>query len=129
MKDYVGAFAVTSGIGAEVIAREFEVAGDDYSAILVKALADRLAEAFAAYLHAQARADWGIATLLSPEEALKHWYDTFTPTRKHRPIKLVLPVGFVLVALQGISELIKRLAFLNDIPVESLEAHYERPTQ
>ena len=45
------------------------------------------------------------------------------------PIKLVLPVGFVLVALQGISELIKRLAFLNDIPVESLEAHYERPTQ
>ncbi len=45
------------------------------------------------------------------------------------PIKLVLPVGFALVALQGLSELIKRLAFLNDIPVESLEAHYERPTQ
>jgi len=45
------------------------------------------------------------------------------------PIKLVLPVGFVLVALQGLSELIKRVAFLNDIPVESLEAHYERPTQ
>ena len=45
------------------------------------------------------------------------------------PIKLVLPVGFLLVALQGISELIKRVAFLNGIPVESLEAHYERPTQ
>jgi TRAP-type mannitol/chloroaromatic compound transport system permease small subunit len=45
------------------------------------------------------------------------------------PIKLVLPIGFALVALQGISELIKRVAFLNDIPVESLEAHYERPTQ
>ena len=45
------------------------------------------------------------------------------------PIKLVLPVGFVLVSLQGVSELIKRVAFLNDIPVESLEAHYERPTQ
>jgi TRAP-type mannitol/chloroaromatic compound transport system permease small subunit len=45
------------------------------------------------------------------------------------PIKLVLPVGFLLVALQGVSELIKRVAFLNDIPVESLEAHYERPTQ
>ena len=45
------------------------------------------------------------------------------------PIKLVLPVGFVLVALQGVSELIKRVAFLNGIPVESLEAHYERPTQ
>jgi TRAP-type mannitol/chloroaromatic compound transport system permease small subunit len=45
------------------------------------------------------------------------------------PIKLVMPVGFTLVALQGLSELIKRVAFLNDIPVESLEAHYERPTQ
>ena len=45
------------------------------------------------------------------------------------PIKLVLPVGFLLVAVQGISELIKRVAFLNGVPVESLEAHYERPTQ
>jgi len=45
------------------------------------------------------------------------------------PIKLVLPVGFTLVALQGVSEIIKRVAFLNGIPVESLEAHYERPTQ
>ncbi len=45
------------------------------------------------------------------------------------PIKLVLPVGFTLVALQGLSEIIKRVAFLNGIPVESLEAHYERPTQ
>ena len=45
------------------------------------------------------------------------------------PIKLVLPVGFALVALQGVSELIKRVAFLNDYPVDSLEAHYERPQQ
>ena len=45
------------------------------------------------------------------------------------PIKLVLPVGFALVALQGISELIKRIAFLNGYAVDSLEAHYERPTQ
>ena len=45
------------------------------------------------------------------------------------PIKIVMPVGFVLVALQGLSELIKRVAFLNGHPVESLEAHYERPTQ
>ncbi|WP_422015655.1 TRAP transporter small permease subunit [Reyranella sp.] len=45
------------------------------------------------------------------------------------PIKLVLPVGFGLVALQGISELIKRVAFLNGYAVDSLEAHYERPTQ
>ena len=45
------------------------------------------------------------------------------------PIKAVLPLGFLLVALQGLSELIKRVAFLIGIPVESLEAHYERPTQ
>jgi TRAP-type mannitol/chloroaromatic compound transport system permease small subunit len=45
------------------------------------------------------------------------------------PIKLVLPVGFLLVALQGVSEVIKRVAFLIGVPVESLEAHYERPTQ
>ena len=45
------------------------------------------------------------------------------------PIKLVLPVGFAMLALQGVSELIKRVAFLNGIPVASLEDHYERPTQ
>ena len=45
------------------------------------------------------------------------------------PIKIVLPVGFALLALQGLSELIKRVAFLNDYAVDSLEAHYERPTQ
>ena len=45
------------------------------------------------------------------------------------PIKRVLPSGFLRVALQGISEVIKRVAFLNGVPVESLEAHYERPTQ
>jgi TRAP-type mannitol/chloroaromatic compound transport system permease small subunit len=45
------------------------------------------------------------------------------------PIKLVPPVGFALVALQGVSELIKRIALLNGVPVASLEDHYERPTQ
>jgi 5-methyltetrahydrofolate--homocysteine methyltransferase len=58
-KDYLGAFAVTAGLGAEQLVRHFEADHDDYSAILVKALADRLAEAFAEYLHAQARRDWG----------------------------------------------------------------------
>ena len=57
--DYLGAFAVTAGIGADELAREYEAARDDYSAIIVKALADRLAEAFAEYLHAEARRDWG----------------------------------------------------------------------
>ena len=50
--DYLGGFAVTAGLGADLLAKKFEAAHDDYSAILVKALADRLAEAFAEYLHA-----------------------------------------------------------------------------
>jgi 5-methyltetrahydrofolate--homocysteine methyltransferase len=58
--DYIGAFAVTAGLGADELVRRFERANDDYSAILVKALADRFAEAFAAYLHARSRHEWGI---------------------------------------------------------------------
>ncbi|NNK43304.1 MAG: methionine synthase, partial [Myxococcales bacterium] len=57
--DYLGAFAVTTGIGADELADEFELAHDDYNAIMVKALADRLAEAFAELMHERARRDWG----------------------------------------------------------------------
>ncbi|MEO6222365.1 MAG: methionine synthase, partial [Vicinamibacterales bacterium] len=57
--DYIGAFAVTAGIGVDRLVKEFEAQHDDYNAIIAKALADRLAEAFAEYLHAQARHDWG----------------------------------------------------------------------
>jgi 5-methyltetrahydrofolate--homocysteine methyltransferase len=57
--DYIGAFAVTAGHGVDDLVRRFEAEHDDYSAIIVKALADRLAEAFAEYLHAQARRDFG----------------------------------------------------------------------
>jgi 5-methyltetrahydrofolate--homocysteine methyltransferase len=57
--DYIGAFAVTTGIGVDELVKEFEAQHDDYHAIMAKALADRLAEAFAEYLHAQARKDWG----------------------------------------------------------------------
>jgi 5-methyltetrahydrofolate--homocysteine methyltransferase len=57
--DYIGAFAVTAGAGAEELAAKFEAEHDDYSAILTKALADRLAEAFAELLHERARRDWG----------------------------------------------------------------------
>jgi 5-methyltetrahydrofolate--homocysteine methyltransferase len=58
--DYVGAFAVTAGIGADELVRRFEREHDDFSAILVKALADRLAEALTAWTHARARADCAI---------------------------------------------------------------------
>jgi 5-methyltetrahydrofolate--homocysteine methyltransferase len=57
--DYLGMFAVTAGLGADALVRQFERDLDDYNAIMVKALADRLAEASAEYLHAQARKDWG----------------------------------------------------------------------
>jgi 5-methyltetrahydrofolate--homocysteine methyltransferase len=57
--DYLGMFAVSAGFGADELARAFEQDHDDYNAIMVKALADRLAEASAEYLHAQVRKDWG----------------------------------------------------------------------
>ncbi len=57
--DYIGAFAVTTGIGAEALSRAFEQDHDDYNAIMVKALADRLAEAFAELMHQRARREWG----------------------------------------------------------------------
>ncbi len=67
LPDYLGAFAVTSGIGCEERAQAFAAANDDYSAIMVKALGDRLAEAFAEHLHARVRREfWGYA----PDESL-----------------------------------------------------------
>ena len=59
LPDSIGAFAVTAGIGAAELAKRYEREGDDYHAIMTKALADRLAEAFAEYLHHRARKDWG----------------------------------------------------------------------
>jgi 5-methyltetrahydrofolate--homocysteine methyltransferase len=57
--DYIGAFAVTSGTETDDLAAGFQKDHDDYRAIMVKSIADRLAEAFAEYLHARARTDWG----------------------------------------------------------------------
>ncbi|QEL11097.1 methionine synthase [Kushneria phosphatilytica] len=66
-EDWIGAFAVTTGHGADELARAYEEAGDDYNAIMVKALADRLAEAFAERLHERVRKEfWGY----DPEETL-----------------------------------------------------------
>jgi 5-methyltetrahydrofolate--homocysteine methyltransferase len=56
--DHLGAFAVTAGLGVDELAERFQKEHDDYRAIMVKALADRLAEAFAEYLHEVARRDW-----------------------------------------------------------------------
>jgi 5-methyltetrahydrofolate--homocysteine methyltransferase len=58
-QDYLGGFAVTTGIGSDELAARFEADDDDYRSIMSKALADRLAEALAEWLHERARMDWG----------------------------------------------------------------------
>ena len=79
--DYIGMFAVTAGLGADDLARSFERDHDDYNAIMVKALADRLAEAFAEYVHAKARRDWGYGEneRLSNEDLVAEKYRGIRP--------------------------------------------------
>ena len=77
IKDYIGMFAVTAGLGIERHEQRFEDAHDDYSSIMLKSLADRLAEAFAEYLHERVRTDlWGYAAdeKLSNEELIGEKY-------------------------------------------------------
>jgi len=80
--DYIGAFAVTTGIGIDKKVAEFEKDHDDYSSIMLKALADRLAEAFAETIHARVRKEfWGYAKdeNLSPEEIVQEKYQGIRP--------------------------------------------------
>jgi 5-methyltetrahydrofolate--homocysteine methyltransferase len=79
--DYVGAFAVTTGLGADELVTRFEKDHDDYHAIMVKALADRLAEAFAEYLHARVRREWGYGAdeRLSTEDLIGEQYRGIRP--------------------------------------------------
>ena len=80
-KDYVGAFAVTAGHGVEEWARELEKSHDDYQAILLKALADRCAEAFAEKMHEIARQAWGFGKQenLSKEDLIEEKYRGIRP--------------------------------------------------
>ena len=79
--DYLGGFAVTTGLGLPEIVQRFQAAHDDYNAIMAEALADRLAEAFAEYLHRQARIDWGFGTAekLSHEQMIAEEYRGIRP--------------------------------------------------
>ncbi|WP_272520319.1 MULTISPECIES: methionine synthase [Providencia] len=80
--DYIGAFAVTGGLEEDALADEYEQQHDDYNKIMVKALADRLAEAFAEYLHQQVRRQyWGYAAdeNLSNEELIRENYQGIRP--------------------------------------------------
>ncbi|KYN84946.1 methionine synthase [Vibrio cidicii] len=81
-KDWIGAFAVTGGINERELADEFKAQGDDYNAIMIQAVADRLAEAFAEYLHERVRKDiWGYAPdeNLSNEELIREKYQGIRP--------------------------------------------------
>ncbi|MFT5322509.1 MAG: 5-methyltetrahydrofolate--homocysteine methyltransferase [Planctomycetaceae bacterium] len=79
--DYVGAFAVTTGIGCDELVAKFEAEHDDYQSIMVKALADRLAEAFAERLHKVARDEWGYGKSegLSTSDLIREKYRGIRP--------------------------------------------------
>jgi 5-methyltetrahydrofolate--homocysteine methyltransferase len=81
LRDFVGAFAVTAGLGADALVRRFEQDHDDYQAIMVKALADRLAEAFAEFLHERVRREWGYgeAERLNAEDLAAETYRGIRP--------------------------------------------------
>jgi 5-methyltetrahydrofolate--homocysteine methyltransferase len=82
LADYVGAFAVSTGFGVESLAEAFDRDHDDYNKILIKALADRLAEAFAELLHARVRRDlWGYAPdeQLTNEDLIREQYRGIRP--------------------------------------------------
>lgn len=80
--DYMGAFCVTTGFGTDELAEEYEKANDDYNAIMVKALADRFAEAYAEFLHKKVRTEyWGYANQenLTNEELIAEKYKGIRP--------------------------------------------------
>jgi 5-methyltetrahydrofolate--homocysteine methyltransferase len=81
LRDYIGAFAVTSGIGLKEFCDRFRAANDDYNAILAEAVADRLAEAFAECLHKRVRAEWGYgrSEKLSIDEIIHEKYRGIRP--------------------------------------------------
>jgi 5-methyltetrahydrofolate--homocysteine methyltransferase len=80
-EDTIGGFVVTAGDGADEFAKEYENKGDDYNSILIKSIADRLAEAFAELLHKQARDDWGFGLTegLSSDEMIEEKYRGIRP--------------------------------------------------
>lgn len=79
--DYLGAFAVTTGLGCDELVKKYDDDHDDYHSIMTKALADRLAEAFAEYLHLQARIEWGYDTeeAMSKEDLIAEKYRGIRP--------------------------------------------------
>ncbi len=105
VKDYIGAFAVTTGIGADKLVKKYEQDNDDYNSIMVKAIADRLAEAFAEHLHERVRKEfWGYNEdeNLSNEELIKEKYSGIRPAAGYpaQPDHTEKPIIFKLLQVE-----------------------------
>jgi len=82
LNDYIGGFAVTTGVGVEELAKQYEANHDDYNSIMIKALADRLAEALAEQMHKRVRTEyWGYCSdeNLSKEDLIREKYEGIRP--------------------------------------------------
>ena len=105
VEDYIGMFAVTAGIGIEKLIEKFEKEHDDYNSIMIKAIADRLAEAFAEHLHELVRKQyWGYASdeMFSNDDLIKEKYDGIRPAPGYpaQPDHTEKPVIFSLLNVE-----------------------------
>ena len=130
--DFLGGFAVTAGIGCDALARSFEAEHDDYQAIMVKALADRLAEAFAEKLHADVRRIWYAPTeSFSNVELIAERYRGIRPAFGYPacPSHAEKPILFELLAARGIGmELTESFAMTPAASVSGLYLHAPEAT-
>ena len=103
LPDHIGAFAVTAGIGVEALCERFEREHDDYNSIMTKALADRLAEAFAEWLHERVRAEWGYgeAEKLTSEDLIRERYRGIRPAPGYPACPDHTEKGLIFDLLQG----------------------------
>ena len=145
-EDYIGGFAVTAGIQIDQIAAEYEKDHDDYNSIMVKALADRLAEAFAELLHHRARADWGYGTdsELSMEDIVKERYRGYPAgtrlsgvSRSHPEENALADDGCTTPHRHHVDRVLRHVAWLQclrtllrppRIPILRHQPHRSRPT-
>ncbi len=124
--DHVGAFAVTTGIGADDITKAHEGLLDDYSSIMVKALADRLAEAFAEMMHARVRREWGYGADedLSKEDLVAERYRGIRPAFGYPACPDHLPKGRLFDLLDAAEVGITLTESLAMMPASSVSGIY-----
>ncbi len=125
--DFLGAFAVTTGIGIDALVQSFERAHDDYGSIMTKALADRLAEALAEWLHRRARVDWGYGReeTLSSEDLIREQYRGIRPAPGYpaQPDHSEKPALFELLAAEKNAGIVLTETFAM-LPAASVSGFY-----